>query len=343
MRSVFLIIFILMTGLLLQFDAALGQARPNQRLKQAVKERREAQKAQQLVDEGARLLQQGKTRLAAEKFRQALQLEPGNDRAHAYAAEVAWKEQRYEVAKYHAGEALRLNSQNPRAHFVLGQVLMREGRTLAAFDHLRKAADAVPDEKQKVETKRLLGQLREKNPQWFGGSRPVSEPKPASAQPQTVQPKPAAAGIRPHLAVFTFEEMTQARGLGESLAEMLTTALINSGSYRIIERKQLHKVLEEQALGQSGALDSETAVAVGKIMGLDAVVVGSVSELNRVVESDARILHVETGEALAAAHSRVTSPDELRQMAEALAQSIAGYAGVIPLRTPPDSSADLRK
>jgi hypothetical protein len=51
----------------------------------------------------------------------------------------------------------------------------------------------------------------------------------------------------------------------------------------------LHKVLEEQALGQSGHLDSEMAVAVGKIMGIGAVVVGSISKLDRALQSDARI------------------------------------------------------
>jgi curli biogenesis system outer membrane secretion channel CsgG len=119
--------------------------------------------------------------------------------------------------------------------------------------------------------------------------------------------------------------------------------LINSGSYRIIERNQLHKVLEEQALGQSGVLDSETAVVVGKIMGIDAVVVGSISALNSALESDARILNVETGEAIAATHARGASADDLRQMAEALAEEISTRATAIPARAQADTTVGLKK
>jgi tetratricopeptide (TPR) repeat protein len=329
-------------SLALPCDSVLGQIRPKPRLKQAVKERRETIQAQQLVDEGAQFLKEGNPRLAAEKFRRALQLDPDNDRAQAYVAQIALSEHHPEVAKHHAIEALKDNPKNARAHFVLGQILMQEGRSLAAFDHLRKAADAVPDEQDHTEAKRLLGRLRETHPQWFGTSRPAAIPIPPPAEPKTTSPQPS--GIRPNLAVFTFDEANpQPQGWGESMAEMLTTALINSGHYRMIERKQLFKVLEEQALGQSGALDSETAVAVGKIMGLDAIVVGSISPLASVLEADARILHVETGEAVAAAHSRGASPDQLRQMAETLAQSLAGHAGMIPTRAPVDTTSEVPK
>jgi hypothetical protein len=100
----------------------------------------------------------------------------------------------------------------------------------------------------------------------------------------------------------------------------------------------LHKVLEEQALGQSGALDSETAVAVGKVMGIDAVVVGSISKLDRAWKSDAKVLNVETDEAIAAAHARGGSPDDLRQMAETLAKGLSAYAAMVPVRAEADTT-----
>jgi hypothetical protein len=109
------------------------------------------------------------------------------------------------------------------------------------------------------------------------------------------------------------------------------------------ERQQLEKVLEEQALGQSGAQDSETAVVVGKLMNLDAIVVGSVSALTNTVEADARILNVETGEAIAATHSRAASADELRQIAEALAKDISQRATAVPVRAPADTALGLKK
>jgi tetratricopeptide (TPR) repeat protein len=356
-----LLIFAMIIGVGLQLDPALGQKRlSQQRLQNAAQERRERRQAEALVDEGAKLLKAGRIVLAAEKFRRALQFDAENDRAHAYLAQIAWDERRVEIAKSHAVQALKSNPQNTRAHLIAGEILLQEGKTLAAFDHLRKAAANVSDDQEKRKAGNLLANLREKNPAWFGKATTSAAPSisvastaakppspPATNTVSTAPAKPLATGVRPNLAVFTFDEMNTQQpvqpGWGASLAEMLTTALINSGSYRIIERKQLQRVLEEQALGQTGALDSETAVVVGKIMSLDAVVVGSLSSLTSALEADARILNVETGEAIAATHSRAASADELRQMAEALAKEISNRAVAIPLRAQVDTTASSKK
>ena len=113
---------------------------------------------------------------------------------------------------------------------------------------------------------------------------------------------------------------------------MLITSLINSNRFKVIERAQLDKVLQEQALSQTGALETETAVVVGKIMGLDAVVVGSVSKLATVYEADARVLNVESGEAVTAANASAASANQLRSLAETLAGTLAVHAHQIPAR-----------
>jgi len=59
--------------------------------------------------------------------------------------------------------------------------------------------------------------------------------------------------------------------------------------------------------------------------------------------ADARILNVETGEAIAATHSRAASADELRQIAEALAKNIAAQAGAVPVHAPVDSATGAKK
>ncbi len=345
-----LLIFILALGFGLHSEPALGQ---RERVKNALQERREKRQAEQLVDEGAKLLKAGKKIFAMEKFRRALQLNPENDQAHAYLAQIAWDEQRIEIAKNHVQQALKSNPHNARAHLIAGQILLQEGKNVAAFDHLRKASEKISDEQEKRQAGKLLMRLRENHPALFGGlksSAPAASTKPPSVPVTNTMsvppPKTTGSGLRPNLAVFTFGETNPqqpAQGWGVTLAEMLTTALINSGSYRIIERQQLEKVLEEQALGQSGALDSETAVVVGKIMSLDAVVVGSISALTNVLEADARILNVETGEAIAATHSRAASADNLRQIAEALAKEISARAAAIPVRAQSDTVSEMKK
>jgi len=342
------LVFILTLGLSWLGEAALGQKRLGQnRVQTAVQQRRERRQAELLVEDGAKLLKAGKKILAVEKFNRALQLNPQNDQAHVYLAQVAWNDQHVGIAKIHLNEALKYNSGNVRAHLLAGQILFSEGKSLAAYDHWRKASAKAVDEQDQRELGKLLARLRDKHPTWFGNVKiTVSSNLPATntakPAPNATPSKLPANNLRPNLAVFTFDEISPPQpeqGLGASLAEMLSTALISSGSYRLIERKQLQKVLEEQALGQSGALDSETAVVVGKIMRIDAIVVGSISTLANAVEADARILNVETGEAIAATHARAASADELRQIAEALAKEINQYAAMVLTQMRADTSA----
>lgn len=56
----------------------------------------------------------------------------------------------------------------------------------------------------------------------------------------------------------------------------LTTALVNSGAYTVVERGQLKSVLKEFAFQQSGMVDPATAVQIGKMSGAGLTFVGNV-------------------------------------------------------------------
>lgn len=62
------------------------------------------------------------------------------------------------------------------------------------------------------------------------------------------------------------------------MADMLTTALVKSGKFMVIERQQLEAVMKEQALGLSGAVTPQSAAQVGKLLGVELMVMGSVNE-----------------------------------------------------------------
>ncbi len=52
---------------------------------------------------------------------------------------------------------------------------------------------------------------------------------------------------------------------------------VKTDFYTIIERDQLKKVLREQRLSLSGAIDESSAAEVGRILGLDVIIMGTVS------------------------------------------------------------------
>jgi curli biogenesis system outer membrane secretion channel CsgG len=64
-------------------------------------------------------------------------------------------------------------------------------------------------------------------------------------------------------------------GPNGTVSDMFTTELIGIGKFDVIERGQLDKVLEEYRLNLSGVLDEKTRKKLGKLLGIDALFLGS--------------------------------------------------------------------
>ncbi len=63
---------------------------------------------------------------------------------------------------------------------------------------------------------------------------------------------------------------------GNAAADILTQDLLNLG-IDVIERQRLDAVLDEQRLAQNGVLDPETVKKLQRVLGVDAIFLGSVS------------------------------------------------------------------
>ncbi|MBI4347756.1 MAG: hypothetical protein HY553_12945 [Elusimicrobia bacterium] len=124
-------------------------------------------------------------------------------------------------------------------------------------------------------------------------------------------------GPRRRVGVVEFENKTaygQGR-LGGAAADILTTELVKTGSFIVVERQKLDQVLAEQRKGLTGAIDDESAAKMGSVLGLNAVVVGTISNFGRetrgkefilgnskkqeaTVTVDVRVVDAETGRVL---------------------------------------------
>lgn len=93
-------------------------------------------------------------------------------------------------------------------------------------------------------------------------------------------------GPQARIAVARFENKTGASGnwwntsIGDGMADMLTTALFNSGRFIVLERQAVDDVISEQDLGASGRVRGETAAAIGEIEGAELLVVAAVTEFS---------------------------------------------------------------
>jgi len=86
-------------------------------------------------------------------------------------------------------------------------------------------------------------------------------------------------GLKKRIAVVDFEDRSGwGHNIGTGLADMLVTELVKSGNFMVIERQELSKILEEQGLGLSGAVTPQSAAQVGKLLGVELMVMGSISE-----------------------------------------------------------------
>jgi len=87
-------------------------------------------------------------------------------------------------------------------------------------------------------------------------------------------------GPKRRIGVVEFENKSaygQGR-LGQAASDILITELVKSGKFIVVERDKMNKIMEEQKLQTQGMIDPQTAVKVGQIMGLEAIVVGAVSQ-----------------------------------------------------------------
>lgn len=84
--------------------------------------------------------------------------------------------------------------------------------------------------------------------------------------------------------------------------ERLTTALAQNKKITLIERGLLKKVMGELNLQATGAMDEETVKKLGKMLGADAIVTGTLNDIKETqTEINARIVETETAKILAAA------------------------------------------
>jgi len=169
------------------------------------------------------------------------------------------------------------------------------------------------------------------------------------AQATAATPPAAPQGRKKRVAIFDFDYATvhsQVAAMfgsdvdvGKGISDLLVTNLVKDGSYSVIERKALDKILKEQNFSNSDRADPNSAAKIGKLLGVDAIIVGSITQFGNdnkntkvgggggglggfglggfshkkskaVVALDARIVDIDTAEILGVAEGKGESSRE---------------------------------
>ena len=101
----------------------------------------------------------------------------------------------------------------------------------------------------------------------------------------------AAPAPKKRVAVLNFEYGTVSSSVasifgtnmdvGKGIADILVGRLVEGGVFGVFERKSIDKIMSEQNLSNSDRADPMTASKIGRLLGVDAIVIGSITQFGR--------------------------------------------------------------
>ena len=135
--------------------------------------------------------------------------------------------------------------------------------------------------------------LRNKYPQFKGlnYSTPITS---VSSQRNDVYLPPPETPT--NIAVVDFTGNNVSSGEVRALTDRLRVELFKTKYFKVIEREMMEEVLKEQGFQQSGCSTDECMVQIGRLIGVQKIIGGSISKVGNIYSVSSRIVNVETGE-----------------------------------------------
>ncbi len=131
----------------------------------------------------------------------------------------------------------------------------------------------------------------------------------------------------PTLAILDFEGLGISEQETRVLTNRLGTHLFQLGTFKVIERGQMQKILKEQDFQLTGCTSNECAVEIGQLIGAQQMLAGSFGKFATIYTIDMRIIDVATGSILRTTSYDVQGEAELL-LTEGLAEAAKRIAGV---------------
>lgn len=117
------------------------------------------------------------------------------------------------------------------------------------------------------------------------------------------------------IAVVEFADLRgNVTDFGRFIAEELITHLYETKKFKVIERQLLNKVVTEQKLSLTGMIDQTSAQKLGRLLGVDAIASGTVTDLGKTLRVNARLISTGTGEIFAVASTEIAKDESVTKL-----------------------------
>lgn len=130
-------------------------------------------------------------------------------------------------------------------------------------------------------------------------------------------------GQKLNIAVSDLKPVNVAEADALIVSEFVRSALVNTGTFRVVDRANMEKILAEFQFQQSGCTTEECAAQIGKMLNVQKMVVGSISLLRGTYYITASVVDVEKSEVEASQSTEAGSVKDLKSACKRLAERLS--------------------
>ncbi len=117
------------------------------------------------------------------------------------------------------------------------------------------------------------------------------------------------------IAVVEFADLRgNITDFGRFIAEELITRLHETRKFKVIERQLLNRVIAEQKLSLTGMVDPTSAQKLGKLLGVDAIASGTITDMGTSLRVNARLIDASTAEIFAVAAVEIIKDAAVKEL-----------------------------
>ncbi len=201
-------------------------------------------------------------------YRRAIESDPTDWRAHQQLGIAYLKTDRPQQAAEAFTRALQVNPSDPVSTFHLAEAYLQMGQRRNAIDTLEQYRNPYnPEVEQEIRRQVTLMQF----------SEAIQEARRALAEERRLKPSDIRQGT---VAVFNFKDTSadqSLRPLQKALATLIMSDLSKVSALQVLERLQVHFLLAEMQLGQTGIVEEANAPRMGRLLGAESLVVGALA------------------------------------------------------------------